>query len=136
MKVPDLAYVVEDDRITAVITKVIVKKELCFRAVQTFSNRQQAFDQLKVAVQKGANVPDLILLDLNMPLMDGWEFLDAFSTLALAQRIRVFILTSSIQPEDAEKATHYKEVKGYFSKPLGKDNVQRMQALLSEVGAA
>lgn len=136
MKVPDLAYVVEDDRITAVITKVIVKKELCFRAVQTFSNGQQAFDQLKVAVQKGANVPDLILLDLNMPLMDGWEFLDAFSTLALAQRIRVFILTSSIQPEDAEKATHYKEVKGYFSKPLGKDNVQRMQALLSEVGAA
>jgi CheY-like chemotaxis protein len=136
MKVPNLAYVVEDDRITAVITKVIVKKELCFRAVQTFSNGQQAFDQLKVAVQKGGNVPDLILLDLNMPIMDGWEFLDAFSTLALAQQVRVFILTSSIQPEDAKKATHYKEVRGYFSKPLGKDNVQRMQALLSEVGAS
>jgi CheY-like chemotaxis protein len=136
MKVPNLAYVVEDDRITAIITEVIVKKELHYQSVQTFSNGQLAFDHLKAVVQKGDNIPDLILLDLNMPQMDGWEFLDAFGTLPLAQQeVCVFILTSSIQPEDVEKATHYKAVRGYFSKPLGKENVQRMQALLSETGA-
>lgn len=132
MKAPSLAYVVEDDRITATITQFIIKKDLRCPLVQTFSNGQLAFDQLKTVVQTGDRVPDLILLDLNMPLMDGWEFLDAFGTLPLAQEVCVFILTSSIQQEDVEKATHYKEVKGYFSKPLGKENVHRMQSLLRE----
>jgi CheY-like chemotaxis protein len=132
MKVPSLAYVVEDDRITAAINKVIVKKDLHCQVVQTFVNGQLAFDQLVAAAQTGQ---PLILLDLNMPIMDGWEFLEAFGTLSLAQQqVCVFILTSSINPEDIEKATHYQEVRGYFSKPLDKPNVERMQALLCEVG--
>ena len=135
MKTPSLAYVVEDDRITAVITEFIVRKDLHYRAVQTFGNGQLALNQLREVVRTGGSVPDLILLDLNMPQMDGWEFLDAFGTLPLAREaVRVFILTSSIQPADMEKSTHYKEVKGYFSKPLGKVNVQRMQSLLRGAG--
>lgn len=134
MKAPKLAYVVEDDRITATITELIAKKDLRCRAVQTFGNGQQAFDKLAAAVQDGAGIPDLILLDLNMPLMDGWEFLDAFGDLSLTQRVCVFVLTSSIHPDDIEKATHYQVVKGYFSKPLDKQNVARMQTLLQEFG--
>lgn len=135
MKSPKLAYVVEDDHITAVITELIAKKNLRCRAVQRFSNGQRAFDQLTAAVREGADVPDLILLDLNMPLMDGWEFLEAFGTLELHQQVCVFVLTSSIHPEDIEKATHYEVVKGYFSKPLDDQNIVRMKALLREAGA-
>ncbi|RZK17542.1 MAG: response regulator [Hymenobacter sp.] len=134
MKTPKLAYVVEDDRITAAITELTAKKDLRCRVVKIFGNGQLAFDHLVATAQAGGNVPDLILLDLNMPIMDGWEFLDALGNLSLQQPMCVFVLTSSIHPDDMAKATHYEQVKGYFSKPLDKPNVARMQGLLQEVG--
>ncbi len=57
MKVPSLAYVVEDDRITAVITEFIVKKDLRYRAVQTFGNGQLALNQLREVVRTGGAYP-------------------------------------------------------------------------------
>lgn len=136
MKAPKLAYVVEDDPVTSIITELIIKKNLLCGEVQSYVNGQEAFDRLTAALHDGERLPDLILLDLNMPLMDGWEFLDAFASLAIDKKVCVFVLTSSIHPDDIEKSKFYKEVKGYFSKPLDNGNVQRMQQLLhEEVGA-
>jgi len=132
MKKANLAYVVEDDPITSTITKLLIKKNLHFKEVQTYANGQRAFDHLLSVLEYGCDVPDLILLDLNMPLMDGWEFLDAFARLPLAKSVCVFILTSSIRPEDIDKATFYQQVSGYFSKPLDKRNVALMQQLFQE----
>lgn len=134
MKTPKLAYVVEDDPITSSITKLILRKSLACEQVQTYANGQRAFDHLTTALQNGTALPDLIVLDLNMPLMDGWEFLDAFADLHLATNVCVFILTSSIHPDDITKAAHYKEVHGYFSKPLDDHNVERMQRLFQTCG--
>lgn len=77
-----------------------------------YANGQKALGQLTVALQTGVDVPDLILLDLNMPLMDGWEFMDAFSHLPLAHSVCVLVLTSSINPEDRAKAASYQNVWG------------------------
>lgn len=132
MRTPKLAYVVEDDPITSSINKLIVKKNLHFGEVQIHANGQRALDNLLTALRDEATVPDLILLDLNMPLMDGWEFLEEFGRLPLTQEVCVFILTSSIHPDDIDKAKDYKEVRGYFSKPLDKENLARMQQLFQE----
>jgi CheY-like chemotaxis protein len=135
MKTPKLAYVIEDDPITSVVTELIIKKNLGCAKVEKYANGLKAFDQLKAALRDEEGIPDLILLDLNMPMMDGWEFLDAIADFSLGSRVCVFILTSSIQPNDMEKSKNYGEVRGYFSKPLNKSNIARMQQLFQEATA-
>ena len=135
MKTPKLAYVIEDDPITSTITELIVKKKLHCGKVQKYVNGLQAYNQLAAVLGDKANLPDLILLDLNMPLMDGWEFLDAVAELSITEKVCVFILTSSINPDDIEKSKSYEEVKGYFSKPLDSSNINRMQLLFEEAFA-
>jgi CheY-like chemotaxis protein len=127
---PRLVYVVENDRISSVITELIVKKNLFGGEVRCYTNGQRAFDELSLALKQGERLPDLVILDLDMPLMDGWEFLDAVAQLTLPHPIKVFVLTSSIQEEDQEKALNYKEVAGFFTKPLKDAGVARMQAEL------
>lgn len=130
---PGLVYIVENDYISAVITELIVKKNLFGSQVRSYANGQWAFDELQLTLREGGTLPDLIVLDLDMPLMDGWEFLDALANLAAAQAIRVFVQTSSIHPDDRAKALSYKQVAGFFSKPLKDAGVACMLSLLEQV---
>jgi CheY-like chemotaxis protein len=133
--VPKLIYLIEDDSISATITEMALRRTFGHVQVQTHENGQRAFDGLASSLQTGSQLPDLILLDLNMPVMDGWEFLDAFTGLALPQPISVFVLTSSIHSEELARFAHYPAVKSYFSKPLDMVNLARMQRLVREVEA-
>jgi CheY-like chemotaxis protein len=63
-------------------------------------------------------IPDYIFLDINMPLMDGWGFLQGFEKLNLPFDYKVIVLTASVNPADKGKAETYKNVVGFFSKPL------------------
>jgi CheY-like chemotaxis protein len=128
---PRLVYVIENDYISSVLTELIVKKNLFGSEVRCYANGQWAFDKLQLTLRAGGRLPDLIVLDLDMPLMDGWEFLDALAHLATAEAIQVFVQTSSIQPDDRAKALSYQQVKGFFSKPLKEDGVAAMLALLA-----
>jgi CheY-like chemotaxis protein len=131
-----LVYVIENDYVSSVITELIVKKNLFGNEVRSYANGQWAFDELTLTLREGGTLPDLILLDLDMPLMDGWEFLDALANVPSAQTIRVFVQTSSIQPDDRAKAMRYKQVAGFFSKPLKDDGVASMRALLQQARKA
>ena len=128
-----LVYVVENDRISAVITELIVRKNLSGE-VQCHANGQSAFDALAAAVHAGYQVPHFVLLDLDMPLMDGWEFLDALAGLVPAPPTAVLVLTSSIHPNDLVKAASYPQVKGFFTKPLDEASVASMYELMQAVG--
>lgn len=129
---PRLVYVLENDRISSVITELIVKKNLSGGEVRCYPNGEVAFGNLAAALRTSSAVPDLVLLDLDMPLMDGWEFLDALNGLPAAHALCVFVLTSSIHPDDLARAASYHAVNGFFTKPLDEDSIVRMQVLLQQ----
>jgi CheY-like chemotaxis protein len=121
VKLFELVYIIEDDRIASKIAELHLNQHHAFGQVERYENGQPALEALLQAGGKPESLPDLILLDLNMPIMDGWEFLEAFSAHVWHKRICVCVLTSSIHPEDRETAQAYEAVLGYFSKPIDND---------------
>ncbi len=82
---------------------------------------EKALEELVALSESGGKeFPDIIFLDINMPRMDGWEFLQEFEKLpdTILNKCSVYMLTSSIDPNDIEKSKTYKTVKNFFSKPL------------------
>ena len=73
-------------------------------------------------------LPDVILLDLNMPNFSGWDFLERYSeiTASLKKEIKVYILTSSVRPADRERSGQYPFIKAFISKPLDEDIIDRI----------
>ncbi len=113
-----LAYIIDDDEIIVYLTDRIIKEvEFCERS-ETFRNGQLAIERLKIAIRDKEELPEVILFDINMPVMDGWEFLEEFIQLPLKKPIPLFVFTSSINPSDKEKAQKYRQILDYIQKPL------------------
>lgn len=121
----DLILCVDDDPITLMLCKKVISKTLFSNEIITAQNGEKAldyFDAIKNSDidNSGHKLPQLIFLDLNMPVMGGWEFLDCFNTSEYSDfsTIKVVILSSTIDPEDLEKAKKYPMVIDFLSKPI------------------
>jgi CheY-like chemotaxis protein len=79
---------------------------------------------------KPSSLPDVILLDLNMPILDGWQFLDEFVKLPIKKEIAIFIVTSSIDPSDIEMVKKYDIVKSYIMKPITAQKLEEATLLI------
>lgn len=122
--------VIDDDDINIFIISKIVEKtgfdvDLCAK-----HNGQLAIDYIKELVENDQPLPQLVLVDINMPILNGWEFIEAFETLKLDEPNDMYMLSSSVYENDIEKAKSYKSVKGFISKPL---SIDRLKELLSAV---
>lgn len=120
---------VDDDRATNFLNKRLLDKMGVTDSINIARNGVEAMDYLLKAMkgEQDFPVPDLILLDLNMPLVNGWEFLERYESLpeAFKDSIKVLMLTTSLRQDDIERATDNKVVKGFLHKPLTIQDVMK-----------
>lgn len=111
---------VEDDEATNFIHKRVIKQMDCTENVVVAENGIEAIEYLTSPIDGKYPQPDLIFLDINMPAMDGWEFLEEYKNLDEDQMAKTVIvmLTTSLNPDDKAKAGVVDVINGFMSKPL------------------
>lgn len=122
---------IDDNEIDNLINQKMLEAANLCNYIFTYSGAKSAIEFLK-NVEKIAHLypevlPEVIFLDIDMPLMDGFQFLDSFEKLnaTTKERCNIVILTSSINPQDANKSKTYKHVKKYLNKPLTQDALSK-----------
>ena len=118
---------VDDDPIIQYVHRRILKK-YANQAVVQFENGSDALEYFEKNGKEGS--PHLVLLDINMPIMDGWEFLDVVYEKGFNSAMSVIILTSSVDILDMEKAKKYDNIVSFEQKPLTSDKVSAIPVLL------
>ncbi len=90
--------------------------------------KDSAVEALKWLKDEANPIPDLIFLDINMPIMNGWEFLDEYKSFPEVKKadIVVIMLTTSLNPNDKERANQMQEISSFMNKPLTIDNIQKV----------
>jgi CheY-like chemotaxis protein len=121
-------YVVDDDDIYQFIMEKTIADTELVKMVKTFSNGKEAIQFLETAIGQPDLLPEVILLDLSMPVMDGWEFLENYLLLKprVGKTIHIYVVSSSINPADVERAKNISEVTDYVVKPITKEKLISM----------
>jgi CheY-like chemotaxis protein len=130
MNTIELAYLIDDDNISNYLTgKILENVDFCER-LEIFSDAQHALEALQAALEKGDQIPDTILFDLNMPEMDGWGFIENFTKLPIKKKIPTFVFTSSIDPADRERSENYEVILDFITKPLTSIKLDKILRLI------
>ena len=133
----DLILCVDDDPITLMLCKMVISKADFAREIVTAKDGEEAikyFDELTLN-HLGSDIgqyPQLIFLDLNMPVMGGWEFLDAFVAQGyheIFSETKVIVLSSTIDPTDIAKARTYPMVRDFMSKPITREMLENLKTM-------
>jgi CheY-like chemotaxis protein len=127
-------FLIDDDPIYVLLTRKIISNVTSDYEISEFGDGQLALDRLIDLSQGNAHLPDIIFLDLSMPVMDGWEFLAEYSLLkeSLKKEIRLYIVSSSISPREVERSKEYHEVVDFLIKPLEKETIAGIMQNIKE----
>lgn len=121
-KIKTICIVNDDEIFTFILKKSIVKLNIC-EQVLTYTNGEEAINVLS---KECVVLPEIILLDINMPFMNGWEFLEEFSKINKSKKIAIYLISAHISPEDNLKAKNNYEITGILSDPADSETITRI----------
>ena len=116
----DCILLVDDDEPTNFIHKIVLQETDCCEEIVVCEDGASALDTLKDRYLKNRSLPNLIFLDINMPGMNGWQFIEKYQELEpkLREEIIVVMLSTSENPDDLRKANELVTVSSFYNKPL------------------
>lgn len=121
-KKTSLACIIDDDGMyIRLLKKIIEARKLCNNLL-IFNNGKESIDYFEAILKNlhEEEVPDIMFIDLNMPIMDGWEFIERFTKIEnkFNKLISLYIVSSSINPVDIDRAKSLSNIKDYLVKPV------------------
>jgi len=122
--------VIDDDE----VFQLIIKKQIEMKNIEcdilNFYNGQEAIDFFKQLESEGANgnTPDLVMLDVNMPVKDGWSFLKEYALISneIKSKVSLYMVTSSVIQSDIDRAGENEDIVGFVSKPLTNEKLEEI----------
>lgn len=126
---------VDDDRIYQFAARKTIEATGYADSILIYSNGEEAINYLRQSLKNNITLPDVIFLDVNMPIMNGWEFLDEYTRLKedVSKPVLIYVVSSSVDEFDVNKSRQYDSVKGYIVKPVLRE---KFKQILSSIQAA
>jgi len=114
---------IDDDRIYQFTAKKIIESTGFTQGLLSFYNGQEAIEYFNNHANDLSKLPDIIFLDINMPIKDGWQFLEEFKQMVqtIGKDITIFMVSSSVDDYDIKKSKEYQVVTDYIIKPISKE---------------
>lgn len=131
MKSPSQFILIDDDPMNNLICKLTIEMTLGQTDIKAFVNPENGLEYIQNEFSNLKETSALLLLDINMPIMSGWEFLEMFDNLSyeIKDRVKICILSSSIDERDKERSYANKNVLDFLVKPLTDKDIQRITAM-------
>jgi len=117
------SWLIDDDPIFVFALSKMLKRLDLFSEITVFENGKAALDAIE---QDPSRLPDVIFLDLNMPIMDGWQFLEKIEGTQFVNKLEILVLSSTVDPHDIDRIGKHSKIKTFLPKPISLDKLQHV----------
>jgi CheY-like chemotaxis protein len=120
-----LIGIIDDDKIYQFMLTRLIKNNILSENIITFPDGEKAIQYLIENKTITQNIPDIIFLDINMPIIDGWQFIEEYACIKteIKKKVVIFMLSSSVNPIDIERANKINEISDYIVKPIKSEEI-------------